>query len=288
MDMALAEGLIIYPELRKEKSKTAAFKKFKYLRRSALHLELAKRQVTKPVPFVYLGDCVSVMDKEVKDESIHLIVTDPQFGIQLGPQSTLASFTDVYKQDDTEYRVMNQLDLALIQMDRVLKQGAHLYIFFAARHYTVVRMLLEKHFVVCPTPIVWDKGLQSNPGNLTQYTSCYEPCFFCSKGSPHDLYKWNKNLFTVKGVPGELRIHPTEKPTPLLRAFVKASSLPGEVVLDPYAGSGAVGEAALELGRKAVLIDIDERYYEGMLNRFKKYSEGGKDENSSTNRASRR
>lgn len=275
MDLALAEGLTIYPQLRKEKSKTAAFTKFKQLRRSALRRELAQRHVTKPVPFIHQGDCVPVMKKKIPDESISLIVTDPQYGIQLGPQSSQQSFTDVYMQDDTEYRVMEQLDLALIEMERVLKQGCHLYIFFAALHYTVVKRLLEKHFIVGPTPIIWYKEQRSNPGSLTQYANCYESCFFCSKGKPRDLYAWNKNLVVAKGVPGDRRIHPTEKPPSLLRVFIKASSLPGDTVLDPYAGSGSTGEAAISVGRKTILIDIDERYYQGMLDRFEKHSKGG-------------
>ena len=270
-DLALAEGLFIYPQLLKEKTKTAAFAKFKQLRRSALRRELASREVVHSVPFVYLGDCVEMMKKHIRDESVDLIVTDPQYGIELGPQSSQKSFADVYSQDDTEYRVMDQLDLALSEMDRVLKQGSHLYIFFAILHYTTVRRLLEKHFVVCPTPIIWYKEQQSNPGSAFQFANCYESCFLCSKGRPKDLYKWNKNLIVAKGVPGDRRIHPTEKPTSLLRVFVEASSLPGDTVLDPYMGSGSALVAALELSRKAIGIDIDERYVSATNERLSKY-----------------
>lgn len=276
MDLQLAEALMLYPNLGREKTKTGAYKKFKKLRKRDLRVELAKRGAFKAIPFIYLGDCTKVMKEKIDSDSVDMIATDPQFGVQLSTLSSIPSFDVVYKQDDTEYRVFNQLDLALAEMYRILKEGSHLYIFFASMHYTLVRGLLEKRFVVDPIPIIWDKEHQTGPGSLLGYTNSYEPCFFCSKGPPKELYKWHKNVISQKGVPGDKRIHPTEKPTGLWRVFIEASSLPGDTVIDPYAGSGSLGEAALELDRKTILIDIDERYYDGMLERFSKYTKGDK------------
>lgn len=273
MDLKLAEALMVYPDLAKEKTKTAAQKRFKKLRKKDLRTELAKRGAFKAIPFVYLGDCTAVMKKNIENDSVDLIVTDPQFGTLLSSQTSVKSFETVYKQDDTPYRVFDQLDLALRDMNRVLKDGCHLYIFFAAKHKASVMPLLEKHFHVDPTPIIWNKEQQSNPGNLMGYTSAYEPCFFCWKGDrPKELNKWNRNVLTHRGVPGDKRIHPTEKPTSLLRVFIEASSLPGDTVLDCFMGSGSTLEAALELDRKAIGIDIDERYYDAVLERLAKYT----------------
>lgn len=279
MDLKLAEALMVYPDLAKEKTKTAAQKRFKKLRKKDLRMELAKRGAFKAIPFVYLGDNVPIMKEKVKDETVDCIITDPQFGIGLSNLnvSAMKSFAEVYKQDDDAYRVFNQLDLALGEMYRTLKEGCHLYMFFPSTHQELVKRLLEQRFVVDPIPIIWDKEQQSNPGNLKGYTDSYEPCFFCSKGPPKELNIWHKNVLRFKGVPGNKRIHPTEKPTPLLRVFIEASTLPGDTVEDPYAGSGATAEAALELDRKAIVIDIDERYYDGMLERLGKYMKEDKD-----------
>jgi site-specific DNA-methyltransferase (adenine-specific) len=56
--------------------------------------------------------------------------------------------------------------------------------------------------------------------------------------------------------------HPNEKPVRLLRELIESSSVMGETVLDPFAGSGSTGVAAALEGRRAVLIEIDERYCE--------------------------
>ncbi len=56
--------------------------------------------------------------------------------------------------------------------------------------------------------------------------------------------------------------HPTQKPLALLERVIEAASKEGELVLDPFNGSGTTGAAALRLGRRYVGIDLDERYLE--------------------------
>lgn len=53
------------------------------------------------------------------------------------------------------------------------------------------------------------------------------------------------------------RGYPTEKPVAALKTLIGQASLPGELVLDPFCGSGNVGRAARELGRRALLCDVD-------------------------------
>lgn len=62
--------------------------------------------------------------------------------------------------------------------------------------------------------------------------------------------------------------YPTQKPEALLRRFIAASSLPGDVVLDPFAGSGTTGAAALQLGRGFVLVDESLDAFATMRKRF--------------------
>ncbi len=62
--------------------------------------------------------------------------------------------------------------------------------------------------------------------------------------------------------------YPTQKPLAILKRIVQASSLPGDVVLDPFAGSGTTGEAAYTLGRRFILIDNSERALEVTARRF--------------------
>ena len=62
--------------------------------------------------------------------------------------------------------------------------------------------------------------------------------------------------------------YPTQKPLGIVRRIVQASSKPGDLVLDFFAGSGTLGEAAYELGRRFVLIDDNEEAVAVMARRF--------------------
>ena len=64
---------------------------------------------------------------------------------------------------------------------------------------------------------------------------------------------------TVLPYPGK---HPCEKPEPMLAHMIEASSRPGSLILDPFAGSGSTGVAAKALGRKAILVELEERFCE--------------------------
>lgn len=56
--------------------------------------------------------------------------------------------------------------------------------------------------------------------------------------------------------------HPCPKPVPFMRWLVNKASLPDEIVLDPFMGSGATGEACMQTGRKFVGIELDDRYFD--------------------------
>lgn len=65
------------------------------------------------------------------------------------------------------------------------------------------------------------------------------------------------------------RLHPTEKPVPLLQYLVALYSNPEEVILDCFSGSGSTGEAALSLQRNVILIEREQEFYVKMKNRLK-------------------
>ena len=62
--------------------------------------------------------------------------------------------------------------------------------------------------------------------------------------------------------------HPTAKPLPMVSDWVRKFTKPGDLILDPYAGSGTTGRAAKDLGRRAVLIEREERYCEVIARRL--------------------
>jgi DNA modification methylase len=76
----------------------------------------------------------------------------------------------------------------------------------------------------------------------------------------HGDYSCRSRFMVLPG--GEKTFHPTAKPLPLISKLVRLGSEPGETILDPFMGSGTTLKAAKDLGRKAIGIEIEERYCE--------------------------
>lgn len=111
------------------------------------------------------------------------------------------------------------------------------------------------------TALVWDKGPASGMGDLSiPWKQSFELVFVCGGGfsgkrdegvlSGHSVVTW-----ASKG-----RLHPNEKPVSLMSCLI--SKCPGGVILDPFMGSGTTLRAAKDLGRRAIGIEIEERYCE--------------------------
>lgn len=78
----------------------------------------------------------------------------------------------------------------------------------------------------------------------------------------------DKSSFFVYRVGDKETEHPNEKPLALIQKLVRLGSRPGDIILDPFAGSGTTGKAAKILGRKAILIEREEKYCEIIVKRL--------------------
>ena len=101
----------------------------------------------------------------------------------------------------------------------------------------------------------WSVGdLEHGYGNMWESILWWAgPNHSWAKGRPH-------NVLYASRVPGSAMVHPTEKPLSLLRELISHHN--GHTVLDPFMGSGTTLRAAKDLGRKAIGIEIEERYCE--------------------------
>lgn len=119
----------------------------------------------------------------------------------------------------------------------------------------------------CDQLLVWDKGAEAALGH-PRWWSAHEEVYVIGSGwkGPRE-----PNVLRVAGIArsGRLRDsldHPTPKPVTLMQRLVAAA--PGEVVADPFAGSGATLLAARALGRRCVGVEIEERYCDLIASRL--------------------
>ena len=177
------------------------------------------------------------------DGSVDLIVTDPPYKFDRGDSRFREWFDETIP--DAEWPAIFR------EFHRVLDADSHAYVLGDYRVHLVFAEAARNAGFRVHTPLVWDK---CSPGLGGLWRAQYELIGVFEKGRRRGNFKGRS---TVLSVPRVVRRYPTEKPVALLRQLISQSSDRGELVLDPFCGSGSTGRAARELGRRALLCDLD-------------------------------
>jgi ParB/RepB/Spo0J family partition protein len=236
---------------------------------------LVKKAGFKGYGLMYRGDSEFVL-RNMDPAIIDCIVTDPPYALSMfrgDDQATSGRRLAEHQggmYDDDPHKVLDKLDKVVEQCARVLKPNGHMYIFFHHNWYDEIREMLMRHFgedAVEATPIIWIKNTSGIGDPNERWVYSYEPFIFINRG--RSLVKpQGHNWIQTNTVPPGQKTHPTEKPTMLLRQIIQASCVKGEIVLDPYAGSGSTVIAALESGCKFYGIELDDVYYQRVVDRI--------------------
>lgn len=259
---------------------------------SLFDLQLTEESMNSRNSMAIWGDCLSVL-KKMKDKSVQLIFADAPYNIG----------KDFGNNSDKWDSVHTYIDWCKSWIDecmRVLSDNGTMYFMTATQHMPYLDMYVsDKYNVLCR--IIWaydSSGVQSKK----MFGSLYEPILMINKGkkapyvfnhrdilveaktgAKRKLIDYRKNPpqpYSTEKVPGnvwdfsrvrfkmdEYENHPTQKPEALLERIIKASSNPGDVVLDPFSGSFTTSAVAVRLGRVGVGIDLNEEYFEIGLRR---------------------
>ena len=259
---------------------------------SLFNVQLTEENMNNNNSMVILGDSFSVL-KKMKDKSVQLIFADAPYNIG----------KDFGNNNDKWEGVHVYIEWCKTWIDecmRVLSDNGTMYLMTATQHMPYLDVFTSgKYNVLCR--IIWSydsSGVQSKK----MYGSLYEPILMISKtskasytfnykdilveaktGAKRKLIDYRKTPpqpYSSEKVPGnvwnfsrvrfkmdEYENHPTQKPEALLERIIKASSNPGDVVLDPFSGSFTTSAVAVRLGRVGIGIDMNEEYYEIGLRR---------------------
>lgn len=266
-DLKLARAIRNFPELKKEKTKSNAFKKYKHMESVLMRQELNKRRTRDVTPNIIHG-LAEVETKKWADESFDFFVTDPPFGENLDKMEGKGPSVKDVEYSDDPHEIMEIIRKVCKELYRALRPDRHMIMAFSMTHYEEVKgFLTDAGFKVDPTPLIWNKTSGSSPANGDYFPYAYEPAFWCMKGK-RGLNSTACNVFTVKRVPVANKIHPLERPQELMEAWVEAVSFPGEKGGDPFGGSGSLMEACMTLGRECVIIEKGEAEYEAIVDRY--------------------
>lgn len=209
---------------------------------------------------LYHGDCREVV-RDLPAESIDLVVTDPPYGMNYDSGYSGATV----HLDGTRLCLRMYREL-LPLISRTMRPNSHLYWFTRWDVWPDAYDAIAPHIPV-RNALICDKG-HPGMGNLEVYGYSYEMAVFASKGHRKLNGGRPNSVFRMTPVPHGRRVHPTEKPIGLLTDWITRSSNTDETVLDPFAGSGTTLVAARNIGRRAIGVEIDERYCEAAAARL--------------------
>jgi site-specific DNA-methyltransferase (adenine-specific) len=206
-----------------------------------------------------LGDCLEMMG-EIEDGSVDLVVTDPPYRVISGGTKSNPSLSKSLGGNNGKIFLHNDIafDAWLPVVYRKLKSAAHLYVM------TNFKNLFDLHRAVTAAGfdvhnlLVWRK--QNFVANRWYMKNC-EYVLLARKGAAFTINDPSSPTVHDYTNPVGRKLHPTEKPVDLLALYIGNSSAVGDVVLDPFMGSGTTGVAAMNIGRRFIGIERDESYF---------------------------
>ncbi len=205
---------------------------------------------------IILGDCLVEL-KKIEEASVDLIITDPPYNMNYSGRGKLNHFNGFANDNLTPEEHTAWFESCLKEFYRVLKNDSAIYIYIDFRNYARIYNVVVKYFDI-KNCIIWDKG---SIGMGQSYRFQHEFIIYAVKGKPKlNFIKKNvPDIFRVKRVSGKYK-HPTQKPVDIIKPFIEYSSLPNDIVLDAFAGSGSTALACVELGRNYIVIEQDPKY----------------------------
>lgn len=202
------------------------------------------------------GDCLELM-KDIPDKSIDLILTDPPYGMNY--QSARRTATPQFKKIENDTNI-DWFPEFIKECYRVLKDDRHIYIFCNDYFISEFRSLVEDAGFKPKRTLVWVKNNHTSGDLLGDYANKTEFITYAQKGRRLLNNGRDTNVLNFARV-GKLE-HPTQKPVDINEFLIGKSTFEGEVVLDPFAGSGTTGVAARNTNRNYILIEKEQEYIE--------------------------
>jgi len=204
------------------------------------------------------GNCLKVLPT-LPDNSIDLIVTDPPYGINFNTNHRINKPDNIGEFKYDSFRIFSIFPTICFELKRVLKSDSAFYCF--SRWDTLARFksIISRGFTV-KNLLIWVKNNWSMGDLFGAYASQYECCFFSVLGR-HILNSGRDTdvLFYDRKSNSKL-LHSAEKPEDLISFLIQKSSNEGDVVLDPFLGSGTTMKAAQDLRRNCIGIEIEPKY----------------------------
>ncbi|MGW8179172.1 MAG: DNA methyltransferase [bacterium] len=250
------------PQVAKASSEKEALKIIR--KKLTREIEEALAQTATAMPSPHIIECIHAINglEMLEDACIDTIVTDPPYGIGA---DTFGDQGGVYQQhvyDDSFDSWVALMEDFAKEAFRVTKPQAHIYIFCDLRNFTILQAEMElAGWDVWPLPLIWFKGgngILPRPDHGPRRT--YEAILYAIKGNKPVTRVGMLDTISIPAITTNRR-HAAEKPVALYENLLDRSSLPGDVVLDPFCGSGTIFPAASNLQLRAIGFENNQEVF---------------------------
>ena len=254
--------------------------------------ESAMSRVALPIGRILSGDCVEAM-RSLPSASVDMIFADPPYNLQLGGDlarpdgSHVDAVTDHWDKFDSFAAYDKFTRDWLAEARRVLKPSGSLWVIGSYHNIFRVGAILQDMGFWILNDIVWRKANPMPNFKGTRFTNAHETLIWASMG---EKARYTFNYRAMKTLNDELqmrsdwvlpicggqerlkkggaKVHPTQKPEALLYRVMLATTNKGDVVLDPFFGTGTTGAVAKRLGRQWIGCEREVAYREAALERI--------------------
>ena len=214
---------------------------------------------------------------ELEDQSVDLLLTDPPYGISSPytcekqvPRRLRKNGTDFIMPrghfGDWDYGFKPEEWTGIV----LPKVKGWAVIFCAQVQIGEYSEILKGHDFAAVGTLVWQKTNPVPFNHKFKPINAWEALVIGKRSGTKFNGKVVHNVFTFKSPSPQQRIHPTQKPLPLLRKFVELFSDTGDTVLDPFAGSATTVIASASMNRKVIAYEQDLKFYHAACKRIEK------------------
>ena len=240
------------------------------------------------------GDCVAALEK-LPENSVDVIFADPPYNLQLDgdlhrPDQSKVDAVDDHWDQFATFEAYDAFTRAwLLAARRVLKPEGTIWVIGSYHNIFRVGTTLQDMGFWILNDVIWRKSNPMPNFRGRRFTNAHETMIWATPTQAAKKYTFNYDAMKMANDEVQMRsdwlfpicnggerlkdengdkVHPTQKPEALLHRVIMSSTKPGDVILDPFFGSGTTGAVAKRLGRNFVGIDREDKYIEAALKRI--------------------
>jgi site-specific DNA-methyltransferase (adenine-specific)/modification methylase len=239
------------------------------------------------------GDCLLEI-KKIPDKSFDLVFADPPYNMQIGATlkrpdaSKVNGVNDKWDQFDSFKHYDDFCKLWLIECKRILKDNGSIWVIGSYHNIFRLGYHLQNLNYWLLNDVIWRKNNPMPNFRGTRFTNAHETLIWASKNKKS---KYTFNYKSLKCLNDDLqmrsdwmlpicngkerlkqngkKVHSTQKPEALLHRIILATTNKGDIIFDPFLGTGTTAVVAKKLGRKYYGIEREKKYFKAAVERIK-------------------